>query len=136
MRALADEIHVGADSIFCGGQNSVAANGLFARESGGLDKLQPFLDSAGARAVAIMIDDALAPREAKRRIVGAREDRCVLDGNAALIGIAVQRPGLQLAAREFSFVHQQVERMLMVVALLANGAELRDEVGFGKDRVG
>ena len=136
MRALADEIHVGADGIFCRGQNSIAANRLFACEARGLDKLQPLFDSAGPRAVAIMVDDALAPSEAERRIVGAREDRCILDGNAALIGIAVQRPGLQLATREFSFVHQQVERMLMVVALLANGAELRDEVGFGKHRVG
>ena len=71
-----------------------------------------------------MIDDALAPGAAKRRISPAREDDRILDRNDALVVVAVQRPGLKLSAAEAAFVHHQVKRMLVVIALFANGAQL------------
>ncbi len=77
----------------------------------------------GPRAVAIVVDDALAPGPPKSGILAARENRGILDRDAALICVAIQRPGLQLPAREFSFVHQQVKRMPVVVTLLADGME-------------
>ena len=98
-------------------------------ETRGLRELNPFFDAAGARAVAIVIDDALAPGAAEGRIVAAREDDGVLDGNDALVVVAIERPGLQLAARQFAFVHQQVERMLVVVALGADGSQALFEFG-------
>ena len=44
-----------------------------------------------------------------------------LIGNNALIVVAVERPGLQLAAGKLAFVHHQVKRMLVVIALFADG---------------
>jgi len=50
-----------------------------------------------------------APGETKRGVFAAREDGRVLNGDAALIVITIQRPGLKLAARELAFMHEQVE---------------------------
>ena len=49
-----------------------------------------------------------------------------------LVVVAIQRPGLQLAAGQFTFVHQQMKRMLMVIALFPDGVEAGDELGFGQ----
>jgi hypothetical protein len=73
---------------------------------------------------------------AKIGIFAARENRRVLDRNARLIGVAIERPSLELAAREFAFVHEQMKRMLVVIAFFADGAKLRDEFGFGDERGG
>ena len=83
-------------------------------------QLNPFFDSAGARSVAIVVDDALAPRAPKRRIFAAREDDGILDGNNALVVIAVERPGLKLAVGQLAFVHHQMERMPVMVSLGAD----------------
>ena len=81
-----------------------------------------------------MVENALAPRQAKGGIFAARENGGVLNRNAALIVIAIQSPGLKLAAREFALVHQRMKRMFVVIALFANGVKSGDEVGFRKQR--
>src|SRR5215469_11940701 len=80
------------------------------------------------RAVAIMIDDALAPRAAKCRLHAPRKDDRVLDRNDALVVIAVERPGLQLAPRQFAFVHQLVKWVAMMVSLRTDRAQARFEL--------
>ena len=109
-------------------------DGLLAGKAGGFDEVQPFFDAAGFGAVAVVIEDALAPGEAEGGIFGAREDCGVFNGDAALVVVAVERPGLELAAGEFAFVHQEMEGMFVVVALFADGVEAGDEVGFGEGR--
>ncbi len=123
-------MHVGIDGKARGGKDSLEANGLFAREASGFDKLEPLFDAAGFSAIAVVIDDALAPGETERRIFAAGEDSGVFDGNVFLIVVAIQRPGLELAASELAFVHQQVEGVLMVIALGADGVKAGDEFSF------
>ena len=127
-----DEMDVRVHGVACGGQNTLAAFRLLGGKSHGFDQPQPLLDSAGPCPIALVIEYALAPGEAKIGIVGARENGRVLYRNAALIGKTIQRPGLQLPARELAFVHEQMERMLVVIAFLADGVETRDEFFFGK----
>ena len=105
---------------------------MLAREAGGFDQLEPLLDAAGLGAVAIVIEDAFAPGEAEGWIFAASEDGRVLDGNVFLVVVAIEGPGLELAASEFAFVHQQMEGMLMMIALGANGVKAGNEVGFGE----
>lgn len=134
VRARGDEINVGLNGVSRGGKNSFAAESLIAGKAGGFDEAQPLFDSARFNAVAIVIEDAFAPGEAKGGIVAACENGGVLDGDAALVVIAIEGPGLQLAAGEFSFVHQRMKWMFMVVALFANGVKAGDEDRFGKRR--
>ena len=134
VRFRGDEIDVGLDGVARGGEDAVAIESLFAREASGFDEPQPLFDAAGFRAVAIVIDDAFAPGQAEGGIFAAREDGGVFDGDAALVVVAIQSPGLELAARELAFVHQQVEWMFVVIALFADGVKAGDEVGFGERR--
>ncbi len=55
-----------------------------------------------------------------------------IDGDVRLVVVAVERPGLQLAARQFAFMHQQMKRMFVVVALFADGMEPGDEFFFAE----
>src|SRR5271168_3706915 len=91
------------------------------------------------RGVSIMIEDTLSPNAAKCSVFAAGKNRGIFHGDAALVVVAVERPGLQLAAREFSFVHQQVKGMFMMITFLANGMKARHELGcrekhFRRDR--
>ena len=70
-----------------------------------------------------MVYDPLAPGAAEDRIAAARKYDLILDRNHTLVVIAIERPGLQLAAREFALVHQQVKRMSMVITLIADFAQ-------------
>ena len=81
----------------------------------------------GLRAVAIVIDDAFAPGAAEIGIFGARQDGGVFDRDAALIVVAIEGPGLKLAARELAFVHQKMKWVLVVIALFADGLKAGDE---------
>ena len=78
-------------------------------------------DKANKDGVAIVVDDALAPGAAEDRVGTAGEDDRIFDRDDALIVVAVQRPGLELSAGELAFVHQQMKRMVVMVALLARG---------------
>ncbi len=132
VRFRGDEIDVGLDGVARGGEDAFAADGLIAGEAGGFDEAQPLFDAAGFGAVAVVIEDALAPGEAEGGIFGARENRGVFDGDAALVVVAIERPGLELAAGELAFVHQEMEGVLVVIALFADGVEAGDESGFGE----
>ena len=104
-------------------------NRLLAWEPGGFDELEPFLDAAWFAAVAVVIGDAFAPGEPESGVTATGENGSVFEGNVGLITVAIESPCLELAAGEFSFVHEQMEGMRVVVALLANGIETRDELG-------
>ncbi len=82
-----------------------------------------------AVAIAVVIDDArhpLPPIFGRRQI---REDRGVLYRDLFLVVIAILDPGLHLGAVERSGDEPLVERVLVVIALSAYGAQARDEVG-------
>src|SRR5579859_6884528 len=127
MRCARNEQNVGLDGIARRGQNTFAIDGLLATQTRSLHELQPLLDSAGVFAVAVVIEDAFAPRNTKRGVLAARQNRRVFDGDVRLVVVAIEGPGLQLPARELAFVHQQVERMLVVIALFADGVESGDK---------
>ena len=118
-----DEIDVSLHGESSGGKDAVALDGLLAREAGGFDKLEPFFDAAGMRGVAVVVDDAFAPSHAEGGIFAARENGGIFDGDAALIVIAIEGPGLKLAARKFAFVHEQMKGMFVMVALFTDGVE-------------
>src|ERR1700731_4896939 len=130
MRRSRDKQHVGLYCVPRCWQNPVALDGLLSGEPRPFHELQPFLDTARLFAVAIVIDDALAPGDAKRGVFAAGQNRRVLDGNMRLVIVAIQSPSLQLPASELAFVHEQVKWMLVVIALFANGMESRDKFLF------
>src|SRR2546430_8048673 len=132
MRARRNEVNISLHGKARGGKDAVAAQSVIARKPRGFDQLQPLFDAAWLRARAVVVEDAFAPRQAERRVLAPRKNGCVLDRNAALVEIAVERPGLELAARELAFVHHQVKRMLVVIALFTNGVKAGDELGFGE----
>lgn len=72
------------------------------------------------RRITIVIHDTLAPAPTKVRVVAAGKNDRVLDWNAALVIVAVQGPRLHLPAAQFTIVHHEVKRMLMVISFSAN----------------
>jgi len=46
-------------------------------------------------------------------------------GMPALVVVAIERPSLQLAARQLAFMHQQMKWVLVVIALFADSVESR-----------
>src|SRR5271166_2164602 len=120
-RAAANDIQIFIHRKACSRKNPFTSANLSRIETSGLRQLYPTLDTAFAGSIAIVIDYALAPRSAEDRVRTARQDNRILNRDDALIVIAVQRPGLQLAAAQLAFVHQQMKRVLVMVALLASG---------------
>src|SRR5215813_7512759 len=114
MRTRRDEVHISLHSETRSKKDAVAAKNVIARKSHSLDKGQPFFNAAGFCAVSIMVENAFAPGETELRIFAARENRSVLYRNTALIKIPIERPSLELAAREPALMHEQVKRMLVV----------------------
>src|SRR5216683_3218360 len=76
-------------------------------------------------ASASLIQRRIPPDAAECRIGRARKNDRVLYWNDGLVVIPIQRPGLQLSAVEFAFVHEQVEGMLVMIALFADLAQSR-----------
>ncbi len=70
-----------------------------------------------------MIDDARDPDAAVRRDGKIGEDRRVFDGDLLLIIVAIRNPRLHLSAVERARNQPLMERMLVVIALLANGEQ-------------
>src|SRR5260221_4273843 len=130
MRARGNEIDVGLNGETRCGKNAVAAKSVIAQEASGFDGAQPLINAAGLGAVAIMIEDALAPGKAKKGVFAARENGRVFDGDAALIVVTIEGPGLQLSASELAFVHEQMKWVFVVVALFADGVKAGNEFGF------
>ena len=79
--------------------------------------MQPLRHSALSLPGAVVIDDALRPLAAQVRIDDPGHQRRVLDGDPALVVVAVERPRLDLPADERPVAHQGVERVLVVIAL-------------------
>ena len=77
--------------------------------------------------VTIVIDYALAPGTAKDRIGSAGKNDRIFDRDDALVIVAIQSPSLELPSAEAAFMHHQVEGVLVVVAFLTDGAQLRPE---------
>src|SRR5664279_3424991 len=99
-------------------------------EPGRLRQLDPTQNSATTLVIsdlAVVIDNAFPPDAAERRIRGTRKNDRVFDRNNRLVVITVQRPGLQLSAAEFAFVHEQVKRMFVVITLFADLAQRRTQ---------
>jgi hypothetical protein len=90
-------------------------------------ELQPAFDAAGAGSIAVMVDDAPAPFPAQLRRRQLRQGMGVLDRDHRLVIVAVQRPRLDLRLRQLAAVQQLVERMQMMIALGADGAQRRFE---------
>jgi hypothetical protein len=74
-----------------------------------------------------VIDDAFAPSTPEARIFGSREDGCVFDRDSALVVVAIQGPGLKLAAGELALVHQKMKWMLVVITRFADAVDAGDE---------
>src|SRR5216684_8319717 len=132
MRARGNEIDVSLHGKARGGKDAFAIQRSFARKASGLHQAQPFFDAARFSAVAVVIKDALAPRQTEGGILGASQNCSVFYGNAALIVVAIERPGLQLAAGELAFMHQEMKWVLVVIALFAYGVKAGDELGLGE----
>ena len=135
VRARGHEIDIGLNGVARGGENAVTLQRLVARDARGFNQAQPFFYAARPAAVTVVVDDALAPGKTKGGVFAACEDGGIFDGDSALVVVAIEGPGLQLAAGEFAFVHQEMERMFMVIALFADGMEAGNEVGFREKRV-
>ena len=110
------------------GRDASSGADLVGVEPSGFREFQPALDAAFAGGVAVVVNHALAPGAAKDRIGAARENNRILDRDRALVVVAIQGPGLQLAAAEAAFVHHQMKRMLVVIAFLAYGTQLRAQL--------
>ncbi len=87
-------------------------------------QMQPARDAAIGGAVAVVIDDALAPDPPQRRVFHARQDRGVLQWNAALVFEAVQGPGLHLPTIELAVMQQRMEWMLVVIQTRTDGTQV------------
>ncbi len=101
-------------------KHAALGNYQVARNASGFRELDPLFDAAGRAGLAIMIDDALAPSAPELGRFAASEDQSVFDGDGFLIVVAIEGPGLELAARQLSLVHQLMKRMLVVIALFAD----------------
>src|SRR5260370_11706528 len=135
VRARGCEIDVGLDCKTRGGKNAVTAERGLARQARSFHETQPLFYAARLSVVAIVIENALAPGEAKRGVFAARENGRVFDGDAALIVVTIESPGLKLAAREPAFVHEQVKRMRVMVALFSDHMKTSKELGLGEQRL-
>ncbi len=76
---------------------------------------------------AVMIGDAVQPLAAQFAILAARDQGRILARDRRLIDEAVERPGLHLALVELAVVQKAVERMQVVIAHRADGAQRRLE---------
>jgi hypothetical protein len=65
-------------------------------------------------------------------VIGAGQEGGVFARDVGLVVIAIESPGLKLAAGERPFMHQFVKGMLMMIALFADGVEAGDEFLFGE----
>ena len=71
-----------------------------------------------------MVENAVDPIAPDLAVVTAAHQRRVLPRHGGLIAIAVERPGLDLALVQLAAMQKGMKRMLVVIALGADGAEL------------
>src|SRR6267143_3586465 len=127
-RARGNKVDVRLHGIARGGQDANTADGFLRRKTRRFDQAKPLLDAAGTRAVTIVIDDAFAPSAPEIRIFRSREEGRIFNRDSALVIIAIEGPGLKLAARQLALMHQKMKWMLVVVTLFANGVKAGDEI--------
>src|SRR5215467_589396 len=116
----------------CSGKDAFANDRLHARKARCFHELEPFFEAARNLGGAVLIKNAFAPGNAKRVVLAAGKNGGVFDGDVTLIVVAIERPSLELASRELSIVHQLMKRVLVVIALFADGVKASDEIGFGE----
>ena len=116
-RALAHQRHVAVAGEAHARQHAPAARHLLAVEADRLGEPQPQREPA-RRPAASPSWSWMRRIHARRNAGSSRlgEDERVLDGDARLVVVAVQHPGLQLRAGQLARVHALVERVLVVVA--------------------
>jgi hypothetical protein len=126
-RPVFHQIDISIDGVAHPGKHFFTTHNLLTWQTQSLGQTDPAFDSALGVIVAVVIENSFAPSPAKFRVITAREDDGVLDGDAALIVVAVEDPRLELSSCEFAFMHQQMKRMLMVIALFSHGAHARSQ---------
>src|SRR5262249_19671108 len=72
--------------------------------------------------------EAAAPFSPQRRVVATRDQARVLHRDHRLVVVAIERPGLNLAFGAFAAVQQRMKRVQAVIAVRADGAQLRLQV--------
>ena len=103
-----------------GGEHALLTENALAFEPQALAEVQPLRHPALTFPGPVVIDHALRPLAAQLRVDDPGHERRVLDGDPALVVVAIERPGLELPASEAAFAHQHVEGVLVVVALGAD----------------
>ena len=116
------------------GKRAAPRDHIVARQAEAVGQDQPALDAAGLLAEAVVIVDAMDPFAAQLAIMHAADEGGVLARHRLLIAIAVERPGLHLALVELAAVQQLMKRMLVVIALGADGADRGLEFGGRPER--
>jgi hypothetical protein len=105
------------------GQRAATRDHIIARQAEPVGEHQPALDAAGLVAEPVVVMDAVNPLAAQFAIMGAAHEGGVLARHSLLIAIAVQSPGAHLILVQLAAVQQLMERMLVVIALGADGAD-------------
>ncbi len=95
---------------------------------------EPARDAAVPFAIAVVIDDTLAPDATHGGVGHARKDDRILDRDDCLIAIAIEGPGLQLPAVQATRIHHVVKRMLVMVARSSQCAQPVLELAGRKQR--
>ncbi len=122
-RRLADEPHIGIDREPRGRQHPLAGGDVVRVQAHRLGQPVPAVDAALAALRAVVVLDAAAPGHAQAPVLAARDQRRVLQGNPALVVIAVDHPGAHLVGCACSRVQERVKGVPVVVALLADPAQ-------------
>ena len=120
-------MNIGFNGVTCGGQNTLASQRAFTRQTRRFHQFQPLLDSARIFAVSVMVENPLSPNGPEGGIVAACQDSGVFARNMRLIEAAVQRPRLELPALEFPLMHQKMKRVLVMIAVFPDGMKASDE---------
>ena len=81
----------------------------------------------GSSPDAVVLEHAMDPVAAQLAVEDAAHERGVLARHGRLIAVAVERPGGDLALVELAAVQKLMERVLVVVALGADGLDRRLE---------
>ncbi len=129
-RLRAGKSHVGIDREPDGGNHILAVEQIGAGHAARVAKTQPRLDAAFISLGAVVFDDPVDPLPANiaERTVG--ENRRILDRDVDLIIETVGHPSADGFLRKPAFIHQEMKRMLVVIAARADLAQFADKCCF------
>ena len=128
-RLLAHEGDVGFDGETRGRQGAAHGDDVIAVEAEAVRQDEPALDAAHLLAVAVMIEQAVRPLAAQLAVIEAADEGRVLARDCRLVAVAIECPCLHLRLLQLAAVQHVMERMLVVIALGADGADGSLEVG-------